>query len=105
ALVVALGRYAGLAAALCAGVLLTVALPANIAVLGVTRNPFLALWPPTLLALIKALGRDYVLLNTMLLVAASAFYWMATHIASMALALIVLQLLYLLTFTLLGGAL
>jgi hypothetical protein len=103
-LVVALHRHAGLAAAACAVIVLIWALPANIAVLGVTRNPFSAIWPPTLLALIKALGRDYLLLNAVTLLAAGVFYWMAVHTVSIGLALIALQLTYMLTFTLVGGA-
>jgi hypothetical protein len=104
-LVVALQRYAGFAAGLCALLVLTWALPANIAVLGVTRNPFLAIWPPTLLTLIRALGRDYVLLNAVTLVAAGVFYWMGVHAVSLGLALVAMQLVYLLTFALVGGVL
>lgn len=69
-LVVALRKHAGLAAGLCGVLVLTWALPANIAVLGVTRNPFFAIWPPTLFALIRAVGRGYVLLNGITLAAA-----------------------------------
>lgn len=104
-LVVALQRYAGAAAALCALIVLTWALPANIAVLGLTRNPLHAIWPPTLFVLIKALGRDYVALNAITLVAAGVFYWMAVHAASITIALLVMQLVYLLTFALVGGSL
>jgi hypothetical protein len=91
-LVVALQKYAGRAAGLCAVLVLTWALPANIAVLGVTRNPFQAIWPPTLFAFIRALGRDYVLLNGVTLVAAGVFYWMAVHGVSIGLALVAMQL-------------
>jgi hypothetical protein len=104
-LVVALQKYAGLAAGLCAVLVLTWALPANIAVLGITRNPFQAIWPPTLFALIRALGRDYFLLNGVMLVAAGIFYWMLVHAVSTGLALVGMQLIYLLTFALVGGAL
>jgi hypothetical protein len=104
-LVVALLKVVGLAAALCAVIVLTWALPANIAVLGVTRNPFSAIWPPTLFALIRALGRDYVLLNAMTLAAAGIFYWIAVHAVSIGFALVAMQLMYLLTFALVGGAL
>ncbi len=104
-LVVALQKYAGFAAGLCAVVVLTWALPANIAVLGVTRNPFQAIWPPTLFALIRALGRDYILLNVAMLVAAGVVYWMGVHGVSIGLALIAMQLIFLLTFALLGGTL
>jgi hypothetical protein len=102
-LVVALQRLAGAAAALCTLIVLTWVLPANIAVLAVTRNPFSAIWPPTLFVLIRALGRDYVALNAMTLVAAGALYWMAVHAASITIALIAMQLVYLLTFALVGG--
>jgi hypothetical protein len=116
-LVVALQKYAGRAAGLSAVLVLTWALPANIAVLGVTRNPLSAIWPPTLFALIRALGWDYVLLNGVTLVAAGVFYWMGVHAVStglaliavppisIGLALVALQLMYLLTFALVGGAL
>ena len=104
-LVIALQKYVGLAAGLCAVIVLIWALPANIAVLGVTRNPFQAIWPPTLFALIRALGRDYVLLNVMTLVGAGVFYWMGVHGVSTGFALIAVQLLFLLTSTLLGGVL
>jgi hypothetical protein len=104
-LVVALQKYAGAAAALCTLIVLTWALPANIAILAVTRNPFHAIWPPTLFVLIKALGRDYVVLNAITLVAAGVFYWMAVHAVSIAIALIAMQLMYLLTFALVGGSL
>jgi len=104
-LVIALQKYVGAAAGLCAGIVLTWALPANIAVLGLTRNPFQAIWPPTLFALIKALGRDYVLLNAVTLLAAGVFYWMGVHGVSVGFALIAVQLIFLLTSALLGGAL
>ncbi|MDB6085062.1 MAG: hypothetical protein JWN43_2943 [Gammaproteobacteria bacterium] len=104
-LVVALQKYAGRAAGLCAVLVLAWALPANIAVLGVTRNPFSAIWPPTLFALIRALGWNYVLLNGVVLVAAGVFYWMGVHAVSMGLALIAMQLMFLLTFVLLAGTL
>jgi len=104
-LVVALHKYAGLAAGLCAVIVLTWALPANIAVLAVTRNPFQAIWPPTLFALIRALGRDYALLNAVTLLAAGVLYWMGVHAVSSGFALIAMQLTYLLMFALVGGAL
>jgi hypothetical protein len=104
-LVIALQRYAGLVAALCAAIVLAGALPANIAVLGVTRNPLAAIWPPTLSTLIRALGRDYLLLNAVMLAATGVFYWIALHPPSVWLALMALQLMYLLMFALVGGAL
>ncbi|MDB6104337.1 MAG: hypothetical protein JWO52_4336 [Gammaproteobacteria bacterium] len=104
-LVVALQKYAGRAAGVCAVLALTWALPANIAVLGLTRNPFHAIWPPTLLALIRALGRNYYLLHGVMLVAAGVSYWIGAHAVSMGLALSAMQLMFLLTFALLGGTL
>jgi hypothetical protein len=104
-LVSALQQHVGLAAGLCAVLVLTWALPANIAVLAVTGNPFHAIWPPTLFALMRALGRDYVLLNVVMLVAAGLIYWMGVHGVSIALALVTIQLVFLLTFALMGGAL
>jgi len=103
-LVVALRKYA-LAAGLGATLVLTWALPANIAVLAVTRNPFLAIWPPTLLSLIRALGRDYFVLNGVTLAAAGSLYWMAAHDIPIGFALVTTQLVLLLTFALLGVAL
>jgi len=104
-LVMALQRHAGFAAGLSAVIVFTWALPANIAVLGVTRNPFKAIWPPTLFALIRALGRDYLLLNAVTLVAAGVFYWMGVRGVSIGFALIAVQLIFLLTSALLGGTL
>jgi hypothetical protein len=104
-LVSALQKHVGLAAGLCAVLVLTWALPANIAVLAVTRNPFHAIWPPTLFALMRGLGWDYVLLNAVMLVAAGFFYWMGVHGVSLGLALVTIQLVFLLTFALMGGAL
>jgi hypothetical protein len=104
-LVIALQKYVGVAAGLCAVIVLTWALPANIAVLGLTRNPFQAIWPPTLFALIRALGRGYVLLNAVTLLAAGVFYWMGVHGVRPGFALIAVQLIFLLTSALLGGAL
>lgn len=104
-LVVALRRHVGLAAGVCGVVVLTGVLPANIAVLGATRNPFFAIWPPTLLTLIRALGWNYLLLNGVTLAAAGVLYWMATHAVSIGFAFLAMQLVFLLTFALVGGAL
>jgi hypothetical protein len=94
----------GAAAGFGAVILLTWVLPANIAVLGYTRNIAKAIWPPALLTLIRALGRDYILLNGVTLVSAGAIYWIAVHEESLLLVLIATQLLLLLTFCLIAGA-
>lgn len=91
-------------AAACIGAVLVWVLPANIAVLGINRHPFLAISPRTLAAFIGALGRDYWLLNAVMLVAAGIVYWLATHAVSTWLLLTTTQWLLLLTFALLGGA-
>ena len=87
------------------GALLVALLPASIAVLGLSRNPLRAAWPPELLSLIHGVGRDYpVLLGSMvvvvLLVGAAAWagapYWLSIAL---------LQLGLLVIFALVGGAL
>jgi len=102
-LVTALRAHAGSAAGLVAAVLFVWTLPANIAVLGLTGNAFQALWPPSLLALIRGLGRDYLLLNLVLLVSAYLVYAMAMHGSALWLVLVATQLLFLLSFALVGG--
>jgi len=104
-LVVALHKHVGPAAGLCAAIVATTVLPANMAVLAMTRNPFYAIWPPALLALIRALGRDYVALNAVTLLTAGGIYWLWVHVTSTGLALAAMQLVYMLTFALVGGAL
>jgi hypothetical protein len=103
-LVIAVRKYAGTPASVLAIGVLTVALPANIAVLGVTRNPFLAASPHTLFQIVRALGRDYVLLNVTMLGAAAIIYCMGVYEAPLWLALAAMQLLFLTTFALVGGA-
>lgn len=87
------------------GGLLLALLPASIAVLGLSRNPLRAAWPPELLSLVRGVGRDYVvLLSSMVGVAvlvgavvwAGAPYWLS--IAALQLGLLVI-------FALVGGAL
>jgi iron complex transport system substrate-binding protein len=102
--VTALGRYLGEVVAVLGAVVATLALPANIAVLAVTRNPFQAMWPPALFEMMKVLRRDYGLLNVLTLVAAGVIYSMWTYGASLAVALLVGQMLFLIIFSLVGGA-
>jgi hypothetical protein len=103
-LVAFLRRHAGPVTGLLAVNLLTWVLPANIAVLGITRNPFQAAWPPALFAMIRGLGRDHALLNGVMLVSACVLYWMAVHDVSMLATILATQLLFLLTFSMVGGA-
>jgi hypothetical protein len=94
----------GAAPGFAAVIVLTWVLPATIAVLGYTRNVAKAIWPPDLLTLIRILGRDYILLNVVTLASAGAIYWIAMHAASILFVLIATQLLLLLTFCLIAGA-
>ena len=103
-LVSALQTRFGAAVGFGAVILLTWMLPATIAVLGYTRNIAKAIWPPALLTLIGTLRRDYFLLNAVTLLSAGVIYWMAVHAASILLVLIATQLLFLLTFCLIAGA-
>ncbi|HET9389819.1 MAG TPA: hypothetical protein VFO44_09250 [Steroidobacteraceae bacterium] len=102
-LVTELRAHAGSLAGLAAVIFFSWALPANIAVLGLTGNPFHAVWPPALVALIRSLGRDYLLLNGVLLVSACLMYGMAANGISLWMLLAATQLLFLLSFALTGG--
>lgn len=103
-LVTTLQRRFGAAVGFGAVILLTWMLPATIAVLGYTRNIAKAIWPPALLTLIRVLAGDYILLNAVTLVSAGIIYWMAVHAESILFVLIATQLLFLLTFCLIAGA-
>jgi hypothetical protein len=102
--VLALRNHIGTVGVVLAIAVITLALPANIAVLGITRNPVRAIWPPALFDLIKALRHHYVLLNLSTLALAGALYWMVVHEVSLATGLIAAQLLFLIVFCLVGGA-
>jgi hypothetical protein len=104
ALAGALRHYLGPIAAVLTVALELLLLPAQIAVLGITRNAFRALFPPPLLALVRALGRDYALLNVASLGAAAVVYWMQSHSLSLWSVLLTSQMLFLLVFALVGGA-
>ncbi|TLY64913.1 MAG: hypothetical protein E6K52_00685 [Gammaproteobacteria bacterium] len=103
-LVGGLRKLAGEPAAMLCGALLTVALPASIAVLGITGNPFRAASPLALLALIRALGWHYALLNVAILTAAGLLAELAQAGAPDWVMIAAVQLLLLLTFALVGGA-
>jgi hypothetical protein len=102
-LVGAVGRFAGLALAWSCGALLILALPASIAVLGVSGNPFRAAWPPALFALIRGVGRGYLLLICVTPGSAAVIYWMGRHGAPDYVLLAGAQMLLLVTFALVGG--
>jgi hypothetical protein len=101
-LVGALGKF-GPALAWLSGALLTLALPASIAVLGVSGNPFRAAWPPALFALIRGMGRGYLLLNGVTLGSAVLIYWLVWYGTSAWVVIAGTQMLFLLTFAFVGG--
>jgi hypothetical protein len=103
-LVMDLQKSAGPLVGLVAVIVLVGILPAHIGVLGFTRNVAQAVWPPALFALIRTLGRDYVLLNAVTLSSAGIIYWMAVHGTALLPALMAAQLLFLLAFALVAGA-
>lgn len=100
----ALGHL-GHPAALFIGTILVFELPASVAVLAMTSNPFRAVWLPELWGITRACGRDYLLVNITLFAAALLLYgleqlglpfWLETAMG---------QLWFLLAFSLVGGAL
>jgi hypothetical protein len=79
-------------------------LPAQVAMLGFTGNIFKAVWPPSLFTLIARLGRDYLLVIAVLLLAALVACWTATQGFALFTVLVVVQLALLLMFALVAGA-
>jgi hypothetical protein len=100
----ALEQHLGTRAAVPALVVVALALPASIAVMGVTGNPFRAMWPPALIDVVRALRRDYVVLNLLILAFVGVAYWMGVHEVSVGTASFVGQMLLLIVFSLVGGA-
>lgn len=104
-LAVELGRLTVPAVGWVSGMLLLVALPASIAVLGITGNPLRAAWPPEILGMMRGMAGDYALLlasiagiamlNTAI-VRGGAPEWVSVAVAQFSL---------LLMFALVGGAL
>ena len=86
-------------------VAVAILLPAHIAVLGFTRNVFKAVWPPALFAVITRLGRDYLLIVGVMLLAGLVGDWSAARGDALFIVLVVNQLTLLLLFALVAGAL
>jgi hypothetical protein len=95
-----LGRTAGLVS----GSILLFGLPASVAVLGLTRNPLLAVWPPEIWAITRACGREYVLINIAMLTAAVLVYGLWHRGEPLWLVVAAVQLWFLFAFSLVGGA-
>jgi hypothetical protein len=95
----ALGEFALITAT---ALLLTI-LPANITLLGISRNPFYAVYPPALVTLIRGLGRDYILALLATLVCVALVYGVARFVPT-GVTLVLIQLAFLFIFAVLGGA-
>jgi len=96
---------AGRPALVLGAVLLLALLPANIALLGVSGNPFHAASPPALLRLIRGLSWRYLYLVLALVLGAASLYGMWHRGLPLALLLAGTQLAFLVAFTLLGAVL
>lgn len=87
---------------LCAAILV-LALPASIAVMGISGNAFAAAWPPRLAHFIRSTRRYYLVPVLMMLAGALLVAWMTAVEAPMWMWIACTQLLLLLTFSLVGG--
>jgi hypothetical protein len=103
-LVAAVQKYAGHALGMAVGLALLFALPASIAVMGITKNPLRAAWPPSLVALIRGVGLDYVWLVVASVASAGVVYAFAQHGAPFWSLIVLTMLFFMTTFSLIGGA-
>jgi hypothetical protein len=97
------GSIAGPLAPPLVGAALIAALPASIAVLGITSSAIQAASPRALFALARGLGRDYVWL-TLALLAAAAILYASARLAPPSATFVLGQLTLLAAFALIGGA-
>src|SRR5262249_2248038 len=79
-------------------------LPASVAVLGLTKNPFLAVWPPEIWSVTRACGREYLLIHVSMFVAGALVYGLVYLGAPLWLTIALMQLWFLFAFSLVGGA-
>jgi len=103
-LIAGIERYMGQAFALLMTIALLFALPASIAVMGVTGNPLRAAWPPSLIELIKGLQLDYLWLVIATVCFAGLVYISAGHGMPTWVLIALTMLCFLITFSLIGGA-
>jgi hypothetical protein len=96
-------QHAGVRWAYLCGGLLTLTLPASVAVMAISGNAFVAMWPPALVRLIHGLRWHYLMPVAMMAVAALSVRWMSVRDVSLWLIIAVVQVLFLLTFSLIGG--
>jgi hypothetical protein len=99
-----ISNHLGQAAGLATGSLLLFELPASVAVLGMTGNPLLAVWPPEIWAITRACGREYVLINVSMFAAGVLVYGLVYLGAPLWLTIALAQLWFLFAFSLVGGA-
>jgi hypothetical protein len=102
--VVSIAKYAGHTIATAFGAALLFALPASIAVIGITSNPLRAAWPPTLLALMRGLGWDYLWLVVSTGTLAALVYTAVLNGAPLWGAIALTMLFFMTTVSLIGGA-
>jgi hypothetical protein len=98
-----LGAKFGRPALIGSAALMLAALPASVAVLGITRNPFRAAYPVALAALIRGMGREYAWLLIATLLCGSGLYALVQADGPFALSLALGQLAFLTLFALIGG--
>jgi hypothetical protein len=100
----AIFAHLGHAAGLVTGSVLLFELPASVAVLGVTGNPFRAIWPPEIWAITRACGGEYVLINISMFAAGGLVYGLVHLGGPLWLTIALVQLWFLFAFSLVGGA-
>jgi hypothetical protein len=103
-LVRAISDHLGHAAGVVTGAALLFELPASVAALGVTGNPFRAVWPPEIWGITRACGREYVLINVSMFAAGVLIYGLALLGGPLWLTIALAQLWFLFAFSLVGGA-
>jgi hypothetical protein len=99
-----LGARLGRPALLASAALMLAALPASIAVLGMSGNPLRAAYPATLAALVRGMGRDYGWLLLATILCGCALYALAQSQAPLGVLAALGQLALLTVFALIGGA-
>ncbi|HEX5459540.1 MAG TPA: hypothetical protein VFX20_06165 [Steroidobacteraceae bacterium] len=98
-------RSLGAAAAATLGTALAFALPASVAILGLSGNPLRAMWPPALFAVLRGAGRDYLWPVAAMLAVAALSLLLGRRLLPAWIALAAIQCGFLLTFSLIGGML
>lgn len=92
------------AAGVVTGAVLIFVLPASVAALGLTGNPFQAVWPPEIWAITRACGREYILINISMFAAGALTYGLVLLGGPVWLTIAMAQLWFLFAFSLMGGA-